>query len=79
VSARSRVAAARSRLEAGSDIPEDILIYAIAFDIGETVLCESRSWEQWAAWLGVPKLTFFSLLGAMIERREPHQRALEQL
>lgn len=32
---------------------------------------------MWADWLGVPRLTLFAVLGAVIERGEDHRRAFE--
>ena len=54
------------------------MIRAVVFDIGETILCESRTWAEWADWLGVPRLTFMAVLGGVIERREHHSRAFEE-
>lgn len=53
------------------------MIRAIVFDIGETILCETRAWEAWAEWLAVPKLTFFAVLGSLIERGEHYRRVFE--
>lgn len=36
---------------------------AVVFDIGETLVDESRTWESWADWLGVPRLTLMGLIG----------------
>jgi HAD superfamily hydrolase (TIGR01549 family) len=36
------------------------------FDVGETLVDETRAWSIWADHLGVPRLTFFSALGASI-------------
>ena len=37
----------------------------VFFDVGETLVDETRAWTSWAAWLGVPALTFFGVLGAV--------------
>ena len=34
-------------------------------------------WAEWADWLGVPRLSFFAALGAVIERREHHRRVFD--
>ena len=47
--------------------------------MGETLLDESRSWTEWAGWLGVSPLTLFGVLGAVIERRQDHLEALRLL
>jgi HAD superfamily hydrolase (TIGR01549 family) len=49
-------------------------IHAVFFDVGETLVDETRQWGGWADWLGVPRLTFFAALGAVIERGEHHRR-----
>ena len=40
-------------------------IRAIVFDIGETLLDDSRESGAWADWLGVPRHTFSAVLGAV--------------
>ena len=52
-------------------------IQAVVFDVGETLIDETRAWGSWADWLGVPRLTLFSILGAVIERGEDHRVAFE--
>jgi HAD superfamily hydrolase (TIGR01549 family) len=52
-------------------------IKAIFFDVGETLVDETRQWGGWADWLGVPRLTFFAALGAVIERGQQHRRIFE--
>src|SRR2546430_1464182 len=52
-------------------------IRAVFFDIGETLVDETRPWGLWADWLGVPHLTFFAALGAVIARREHHRRVFD--
>jgi len=42
------------------------LVRAVVFDVGETLVDETRAWSIWADHLGVPRLTFFSALGASI-------------
>lgn len=54
-------------------------IRAVVFDVGETLVDETRPWGAWADWLGVPRLTFFAVLGGMIARGEEHPRAAEVL
>ncbi|WP_166970160.1 HAD family hydrolase [Brevibacterium atlanticum] len=57
-------------------VPADLLtpIRAVVFDVGETLVDEHRTWEQYAATVGVPVLTVFAMLGALIERREDHRQ-----
>jgi len=54
-------------------------IKAVFFDIGETLVDETRQWGSWADWLGIPRLTFFAALGGLIERGEHHRRVFELL
>ena len=54
-------------------------IRTVFFDIGETLVDETRQWGSWADWLGIPRLTFFAVLGGLIERGEHHRRVFELL
>ena len=47
---------------------------AVVFDVGETLVDETRAWSSWADWLGVPRLTFLAVCGATIARGEPDHR-----
>src|SRR6266849_10596813 len=47
-------------------------IRLVVFDIGETLVDESRMWGEWADWLGVTRLTFFAAFGAVIAARQHH-------
>lgn len=40
---------------------------------------ETRAWGTWADWLGVPRFTFFALLGAVIAQDQHHRRVFELL
>jgi FMN phosphatase YigB (HAD superfamily) len=52
---------------------------AVVFDVGETLLDESRAWSEWARWLGVSELTLAGLLGAAIARGQDHVEALRMV
>jgi FMN phosphatase YigB (HAD superfamily) len=52
---------------------------AVVFDVGETLVDETRVWERVADDCGVPRFTLMALIGATIARGEPHRRALEWL
>ena len=52
---------------------------AVVFDVGETLVDETRNWERVADACGVPRFTLMALVGATIARGEPHRRALELL
>jgi HAD superfamily hydrolase (TIGR01549 family) len=56
-----------------------VTVRAVFFDVGETLVDETRAWASWASWMGVPTLTLFGVLGAVIERREHHLQAFEIL
>ncbi|MDR2704128.1 MAG: HAD family hydrolase [Cellulomonadaceae bacterium] len=45
-------------------------IRAVVFDVGETLIDESRIWLRWADYLGVPPATLLGLLGAAVGRNE---------
>jgi HAD superfamily hydrolase (TIGR01549 family) len=54
-------------------------VSAVVFDVGETLVDETRNWERAADACGVPRFTLMALVGAAIERGEPHRRAFEWL
>lgn len=54
-------------------------IKVVFFDVGETLVDETRQKTIWADWLGVPLFTFMGLLGAAIERGEDHQQVYHQV
>jgi hypothetical protein len=47
----------------------------VVFDLGETLVDESRNWGKWADYIGVPRLTFFAVFGAVIAAGRPHTDA----
>jgi HAD superfamily hydrolase (TIGR01509 family) len=52
---------------------------AVFFDVGETLADETRLWSQIADAVGVPRFTFFGILGGLAARGEPHSRVYELL
>lgn len=48
-------------------------IKAVAFDLGETLIDETRLWAMVAQYAGVPEFTLFGMMGGMIQRREHHR------
>jgi HAD superfamily hydrolase (TIGR01549 family) len=52
-------------------------VEAVVFDLGETLVDESRAMAGWAEWLGVRSCDLYAALGATIERRQDHRRAYE--
>ena len=54
-------------------------VRTVVFDVGETLVDETRHWGEWADWLGIPRFTFFAAMGGAIARGEPHRRAFEMV
>jgi HAD superfamily hydrolase (TIGR01549 family) len=44
------------------------VIASVFFDVGETIVDESREYGTWADWLAVPRHTFSAVFGAVIAR-----------
>ncbi len=53
------------------------MVRALVFDVGETLIDETRIWSRWADRLGVPRLTFMGVLGGMAALDRSHQEAFE--
>lgn len=49
----------------------------VCLDVGETLIDETRIWGTWADVLGVPQLTFFAGLGAVVLGERDHREVLE--
>jgi HAD superfamily hydrolase (TIGR01662 family) len=49
-----------------------VTVRAVVFDVGETLVDETRAWTSWADWLGIPRLTFLAVCGAAIARGQDH-------
>lgn len=54
-------------------------VRAVVFDVGETLVDESRAWSAQAARAGVTPFTLMGLLGALIARDEDHRRVWDIL
>lgn len=54
-------------------------VTAVVFDVGETLVDETRNWEHVADACGVPRFTLMALVGAAIARGESHRRVREWL
>jgi FMN phosphatase YigB (HAD superfamily) len=52
-------------------------IRAVCFDVGETLIDETRHWLEWADFLGVPAMTLFTAIGVIMERGESLRRVFE--
>jgi HAD superfamily hydrolase (TIGR01549 family) len=55
------------------------MIKAVVFDVGETLIDETRIWSRWADRLGVPRLTFLGVLGAMAALDRHHRDVFQIL
>jgi len=53
------------------------VITAVAFDIGETLIDETRIWSRWADRLGIPRLTFIGVLGGVAAQGRSHREVFE--
>lgn len=49
----------------------------VVFDVGETLVDETRVWSAWADVVGVPRLTFMAVLGGVIARGGNHPEVFE--
>jgi HAD superfamily hydrolase (TIGR01549 family) len=52
-------------------------IRAVCFDVGETLIDETRHWLEWAEFLGVPAMTLFTAIGVTMERGQSLRRVFE--
>jgi HAD superfamily hydrolase (TIGR01549 family) len=52
-------------------------IRAVCFDVGETLIDETRHWLGWADFLGVPAMTLFTAIGVTMERGQSLRRVFE--
>lgn len=55
------------------------MVDAVVFDVGETLVDETRVFGDWADWLGVPSHTFSAVLGAAIARGEDFETVFQAL
>ena len=56
-----------------------MVVDTVVFDVGETLVDETRTWEAVADECGVTRFTLMALVGATIANGEPHTRALDRL
>jgi HAD superfamily hydrolase (TIGR01549 family) len=52
-------------------------VRAVCFDVGETLIDETRHWLEWAAFLNVPAMTLFTAIGITMERGHSLRRVFE--
>lgn len=55
------------------------MIKSVVFDIGETLLDDSREFGAWADWIGVPRHTFSALLGAVVAQGRNNAETFQYL
>lgn len=55
------------------------MIRTVAFDIGETLVSDTRYWAVWADWLGVPRHTVSALVGAVVSQGRDNAEAVRLL
>lgn len=53
------------------------MIRAVVFDVGETLVDETREYGTWADWLGVPRHAFSSVFGAVIAQGLDYREAFQ--
>ena len=52
-------------------------VRVVAFDVGETLIDETRIFTRWADRLGVPRMTFLGVLGGVAALGRPHREIFE--
>jgi HAD superfamily hydrolase (TIGR01549 family) len=53
------------------------MVQMVVFDVGETLVDETRHWSEWADWLGVPRFTFLAVLGSIIASGRHHREVYQ--
>lgn len=53
------------------------MIKAVVFDVGETLVDETREYGTWADWLGVPRHTFSAVFGAVIAQGMDYRKTFQ--
>ncbi|WP_040833067.1 HAD family hydrolase [Nocardia brevicatena] len=53
------------------------MISAVVFDVGETLVDETREYGTWADWLGVPRHTFVAVFGAAIAAGKDYRETFQ--
>jgi FMN phosphatase YigB (HAD superfamily) len=56
-----------------------VAVEAVVFDVGETLIDETRLWERAADAAGAPRFTLMGVVGGLAARGEHHRRAWEIL
>ncbi|SDG34817.1 haloacid dehalogenase superfamily, subfamily IA, variant 1 with third motif having Dx(3-4)D or Dx(3-4)E [Sinosporangium album] len=53
------------------------MVRVVVFDVGETLIDETRIWSRWSDRLGVPRLTMLGVLGSMVAVDRSYSDAFE--
>jgi HAD superfamily hydrolase (TIGR01549 family) len=53
------------------------MIKAVVFDVGETLVDETREYSTWADWLRVPRHTFVAVFGAVIASGKDYRETFQ--
>jgi HAD superfamily hydrolase (TIGR01549 family) len=56
-----------------------VAVEAVVFDVGETLIDETRLWERAADAAGAPRFTLMGIVGGLAARGEHHRRAWQIL
>jgi HAD superfamily hydrolase (TIGR01549 family) len=56
-----------------------IVIRSVVFDVGETLLDDTREFNAWADWLGVPRHTFSALIGIVVAQGRDNADAFQYI
>ena len=54
-------------------------VAVVVFDIGETLVDETSSWNAWADYLGIPRFTLNALVGVCIAQGRDHRDAFTMM
>ena len=50
---------------------------AVFFDIGETLIDETRPWSVVANWLAIPQMSMFAVLGKLVAEHRDHRELFD--
>lgn len=53
------------------------MIRSVVFDVGETLLDDTREFNAWADWIGVPRHTFSALVGIVVSQGRNNAEAFQ--
>jgi len=53
------------------------MIRSVVFDVGETLLDDTREFDAWAGWLGVPRHTLSALIGIVVAQGRNNAEAFQ--